>query len=183
MLVLSGPNLDRLGRREPEIYGTATLEDIHERLHEVARGERAEIDARQSAHEGELVTWIGAAKDDGFDGIVINPAAYTHTSIAILDALRAAGLPAVEVHLSNPEAREAFRRKSFTARACVGKVAGFGARSYELGLLGLLGVLRPRTSVEANSGMGAERADDERKNARRVGPRTKSRGASTPRGD
>ncbi|NUP06566.1 MAG: 3-dehydroquinate dehydratase [Polyangiaceae bacterium] len=144
ILVLSGPNLDRLGTREPAIYGGVTLSAIHARLEEVARAHGATIDARQTPHEGDLVAWIGAARDDGFAGILINPGAYTHTSIAILDALRGADLPAVEVHLSNPEAREAFRRRSFTARACVGKVSGFGARSYELGLEGLVGVITSR---------------------------------------
>jgi 3-dehydroquinate dehydratase-2 len=92
------------------------------------------------------VAWIGAARDDGFHGILLNAGAYTHTSIALLDALRGVDLPAVEVHLSNPEAREPFRRRSYAARACVAKVAGFGARSYELALLGLLGVLASRTA-------------------------------------
>jgi 3-dehydroquinate dehydratase-2 len=147
VLVLSGPNLDRLGTREPSVYGTTTLPEIHIRLAEVAREQRAKVVGRQSNHEGDLVGWIGGARGDGFDGIVINPAAYSHTSIAILDALRAAEVPAVEVHLSNPDAREPFRRRSLTARACIARVAGFGARSYELGLLGLLGVLsaEPRT--------------------------------------
>lgn len=146
LLVLSGPSLDRLGTREPAIYGSLTLAEIHARLARLAEREGAQIDARQSSHEGELVSWIGAAPGEGFHGILLNAGAYTHTSIALLDALRGAGLPAVEVHLSNPEAREAFRRRSYTARGCVGKVAGFGARSYELALLGLLDVLASRTA-------------------------------------
>jgi len=149
VLVISGPNLDRLGEREPHIYGTDTLDAIHQRLTSVARGEGASVVARQTPHEGEIVAWIGAAKKDGFVGILINPGALSHTSIAILDALSGAGVPAVEVHLSNPEAREAFRRRSYAARACVGKVAGFGPRSYELGLLGLLGALRSRAASNA----------------------------------
>jgi 3-dehydroquinate dehydratase II len=138
LLVLSGPNLDKLGRRQVEIYGTTTLEAIHARLAVVAAARGARLEARQSAHEGTLVDWIGSARDEGFDGLLLNAGAYTHTSIALLDALLACGLPAVEVHLSHPEAREAFRHVSRIAPACIGKVCGFGARSYELALLGLL---------------------------------------------
>jgi 3-dehydroquinate dehydratase-2 len=141
VLVLNGPNLHRLGKRQPEIYGHQTLEQIHERIASEARELGVEVECRQSNHEGELVDWIGSAADQGFAGIVINPGAYTHTSYALYDALLAAGLPAVEVHLSNPEAREEFRRRSRTAPACVGKVAGFGDTSYLLGLRGLLAKL------------------------------------------
>lgn len=141
-LVLSGPNLDRLGTRQPEIYGTDTLAQIHARVEALAKREGASTEARQSAIEGELVEWIGAAHEQGFSGIVFNPGAYTHTSIALLDAVVGSPLPVVEVHLSNPEARESFRRRSFVGRACVGRIAGFGAASYELGLIGLLGFLR-----------------------------------------
>ena len=138
ILCLSGPNLQLLGTREPEVYGKATLAEIHARL--VARGRElgAEVDARQTNHEGTLVDWIGAGRADGFAGILLNPGAYTHTSIAIHDALKAVSLPCVEVHLSNPDAREPFRRRSRVARACVGRVAGFGADSYELALDGLV---------------------------------------------
>lgn len=139
MLVLSGPNLDRLGRREPEIYGTLTLSEIHARLERVARERSCAVDCRQTNHEGALIDWIGSAADQGFSGILINPGALTHTSYAIYDALRGARLPAVEVHLSNPDAREIFRRRSRVAPACVGRVAGFGANSYLLALDGLLG--------------------------------------------
>lgn len=138
VLVVSGPNLDRLGTREPSVYGTRTLDEIHHALADVARAHGAEVVCRQSNHEGELVTWLGRASDEGFVGVVLNAGAYTHTSIAILDALRAGGVPAVEVHLSNPEAREMFRRRSRIAPACVGRVVGFGGESYVLGLLGLL---------------------------------------------
>lgn len=139
VLVLSGPNLDRLGRREPEIYGTTTLAEMHRQLalHARLSGE-VEVDCRQSNHEGDLIDWLGAAQDEGFSGILINPGALTHTSYALYDALRGAGLPAVEVHLSNPDAREPFRRRSRVAPACVGRVAGFGAASYYLALTGLL---------------------------------------------
>jgi len=141
VLVLSGPNLHRLGKRQPEIYGRQTLQEIHELIAEHALALGAGVDCRQSNHEGELIDWVGTAAEQGFAGIVLNPGAYTHTSYALYDALLAAGVPCVEVHLSNPEAREPFRRHSCTAPACIGKVAGFGARSYLLGLEGLLAQL------------------------------------------
>jgi len=141
VLVLSGPNLDRLGKREPDIYGKATLAQIHQRLRELAAHSGCDVDCRQSNHEGTLIDWIGEAADGGFAGILINPGALTHTSYALYDALRGAGLPAVEVHLSNPDAREPFRRRSRVAPACLGRVAGFGARSYTLALEGLLAQL------------------------------------------
>jgi 3-dehydroquinate dehydratase-2 len=141
VLCISGPNLQLLGTREPEVYGTATLAEIHARLAARARELRAEVDARQTNHEGTIVDWLGDARAGGFTGILLNPGAYTHTSIAIHDALKAVALPCVEVHLSNPDAREPFRRRSRIARACVGRVAGFGADSYELALDGLLRVL------------------------------------------
>jgi 3-dehydroquinate dehydratase II len=141
ILVLSGPNLHRLGKRQPEIYGHQTLEQVHERIALEAAELGCQVQCRQSNHEGELVDWVGSAQEQGFSGIVINPGAYTHTSYALYDALLAAGVPSVEVHLSNPEAREEFRRHSLTAPACVGKVAGFGDGSYLLGLRGLLSKL------------------------------------------
>lgn len=138
ILVLSGPNLDRLGTREPHIYGHTTLPQIHEGL--VARGKElnARVDCRQSNHEGDLVGWIGSANDDGFAGILINAGSYTHTSYAIHDAIKGSPLPVVEVHISNPEAREAFRHVSVIAAACVAKVAGFGPDSYRTALEALL---------------------------------------------
>jgi 3-dehydroquinate dehydratase II len=142
ILVLSGPNLHRLGKRQPEIYGHQTLPQIHDKVSVEAAALGALVECRQSNHEGELVDWVGSAHDQGFAGIVINPGAYTHTSYALYDALLAAGIPSVEVHLSNPEAREEFRRRSRTAPACIGKVAGFGDGSYLLGLRGLLARLR-----------------------------------------
>jgi 3-dehydroquinate dehydratase-2 len=137
LLCISGPNLQLLGTREPEVYGKETLAQIHARLARRAREIGVGIVARQSNHEGTLVDWIGEAQRKGFSGILLNPGAYGHTSIAILDALRASGLPCVEVHLSNPDAREPFRRRSMVARACVGRVAGFGGESYVLALEGL----------------------------------------------
>ncbi len=140
ILVLNGPNLHLLGRREPDVYGRETLEDIRRALDRRANELGVEIEFRQSNCEGELVGWIGAAAGQ-FDGILINPAAYTHTSVALYDALRAAAVPCVEVHLSHPAAREEFRRRSLTAPACIGTVAGFGGASYILALDGLVGWL------------------------------------------
>jgi 3-dehydroquinate dehydratase-2 len=147
ILVLSGPNLDRLGRREPELYGSATLSQIHERMELVARELGAEVVCRQSNHEGQLIDWINSAEDDNLTGILINPGALTHTSWALHDSLKGAGVPAVEVHLTNPDAREEFRRRSCVAPACVGRVAGFGADSYVLALRGLLEQLRLRRTL------------------------------------
>jgi 3-dehydroquinate dehydratase II len=141
-MVLSGPNLDRLGRREPGIYGTATLEDIHRRLETVAHEQGAIVDCRQSNHEGDLLDWVGQAADGAADGILVNPGALTHTSYALYDAVRSALIPTIEVHLSNPYAREEFRRKSVVVSACLGSIAGFGATSYQLALLGLIDHLR-----------------------------------------
>jgi 3-dehydroquinate dehydratase-2 len=146
ILCLSGPNLQLLGTREPEVYGRDTLAEIHSRLGRRAAALGVEIEARQSNHEGALVDWIGESRSAGVHGLIINPGAYTHTSIAILDALSAVALPCIEVHLSNPDAREPFRHRSRIARACVGRVAGFGADSYELALEGLVRVLARRGS-------------------------------------
>ena len=141
VLSISGPNLQLLGTREPEIYGTETLADIHARLDARAHELGVAFVGRQTNHEGEIVTWIGEAPGQ-FDGILLNPGAYTHTSIAIYDALRATGIPCVEVHLSNPDARESFRRRSRVAPACLGRVAGFGGESYLLALAGLVTSLK-----------------------------------------
>jgi len=136
ILVLSGPNLQLLGTREPEIYGRDTLFDIHARL--VVRGKElgVEVDTFQSNHEGALLDRIAAARES-FDGLLLNAGAYTHTSLALFDALKAVDLPCVEVHISNPEAREAYRHSSMIAGACIAKVSGFGADSYVLALEGL----------------------------------------------
>lgn len=136
--------MGRLGKREPEIYGTETLDEIHARIAAAAAERAASVVCEQSDCEGVLVGRINSAGDDGFDGVVLNAGAYTHTSIAILDAIKASGLPVVEVHLSNPEARERFRHRSRIASACVAKVSGFGAESYVLGTLGLIGYLGAR---------------------------------------
>ena len=146
ILCLSGPNLQLLGTREPGVYGHETLAEIHARLERRATALGVAIESRQTNHEGTLVDWIGEAPGAGVRGLILNPGAYTHTSIAILDALSAVALPCVEVHLSNPDAREPFRRRSYIARACVGRVAGFGGDSYELALEGLVRVLARRRS-------------------------------------
>lgn len=137
ILLLNGPNLQLLGSREPDIYGKTTLATVVADV--TALGEKLgiEVEAFQSNSEGELVTIIGNAGINGFSGIIINPAAYTHTSVAIRDAISAVALPAVEVHLSNVNSRETFRHESFTAPVCIGVVAGFGAFSYQMALLAL----------------------------------------------
>ena len=137
VLVLHGPNLNLLGRREPEVYGRVTLDEINAALQEAAAERGVELCVLQSNHEGALVDAIQEAMDWA-DGVLINHAAYTHTSIAIRDAIAATGLPAVEVHLSNVHDREEFRHKSFIAPVCVGQISGFGWRSYVLGLEAML---------------------------------------------
>jgi 3-dehydroquinate dehydratase II len=141
ILVLSGPNLQLLGTREPEIYGKETLAGIHKRV--MARGKElgVQVTCKQSNHEGELLDLIGGARGK-FEGLLLNAAALTHTSLALFDALKAVALPCVEVHLSNPEAREAYRHASKVAPACIGKVSGFGGDSYVLALEGLVKKLR-----------------------------------------
>jgi len=136
-MVLNGPNLNLLGTREPGVYGRHTLGDVERRLQRVAGELGVEVDCRQSNWEGQLVDWIHEAGREGFAGIVINPGAYTHTSVAIRDAIAGVGLPAVEVHVSNVYAREPFRHHSFIAPVCVGQVAGLGIGGYEWGLRAL----------------------------------------------
>lgn len=129
--VINGPNLNLLGTREPEIYGAQTLSDIERLCHDAAGDFK--ITFKQSNIEGELVDFIQAAGRDA-DAIVINPAAYTHTSVALYDAIKAVGIPTIEIHLSQPAARESFRRRSYVAEAATGTISGFGANSYLLGL-------------------------------------------------
>jgi 3-dehydroquinate dehydratase II len=129
--VLNGPNLNLLGVREPHIYGTTTLDQVKALCEARAAGHGLTVVFRQSNHEGQLVDWIQEARTEGA-AIVINPAAYSHTSIALLDALKAAELPVIELHLSNPAAREDFRHHSYVSKAATGVIAGFGAAGYEL---------------------------------------------------
>lgn len=136
ILIINGPNINFLGIREKNIYGQTTYEEMCKYLEEEANKLKLDIDLVQSNIEGELVDYIQGAYGK-YDGIIINPAAYTHYSIAILDALKAVGLPTVEVHISNVHAREEFRRKSVTAPACIGQISGFGIYGYVMAMTGL----------------------------------------------
>ncbi len=139
--VLNGPNLNLLGTREPEIYGRTTLKDIEAMCRDAGKRHGFDILFHQSNHEGALVDWIQEARGSGAAGIVINPAAYTHTSVAILDALLAADIPTIEVHLSNVHAREPFRRHSYVSPAAKAVICGFGANGYVLAIDGLAAML------------------------------------------
>jgi 3-dehydroquinate dehydratase II len=141
VLVLHGPNLNLLGQREPEIYGRTTLADIDTGLVTLGRELGVVVETFQSNHEGELVSKVQAARDR-CAALIINAGAYTHTSVALLDAILAVGLPVVEVHLSNLYKREPFRHHSYIARAAVGQICGFGADSYFLGLRAAVGVIK-----------------------------------------
>jgi 3-dehydroquinate dehydratase II len=133
ILVLNGPNLNLLGKRQPEIYGRLTLDQINRKIQVLAKELGVEVEVRQSNNEGELVGWIQQAPKQ-FGAIVINPAAYTHSSVAIRDAISATGVPTVEIHISNIYRREEFRKHSYIAGAAVGQITGFGVTSYLLGL-------------------------------------------------
>lgn len=141
ILVIHGPNLDQLGRREPQVYGKTTLQQINQSLEKLAKSQRVRLTIKQSNHEGEIVDLIGKNKTK-FDGILINPAAYTHTSVAIRDAISANAIPVVEVHLSNIYAREEFRHKSLISPVAKGTILGFGPNSYSLGLKALLDLIK-----------------------------------------
>jgi len=134
IFVLNGPNLNLLGLREPEIYGSDTLDDIADRLEDRAQALGLAIDMRQSNHEGHLVDWLHEAQATGARAVLLNAGAYTHTSVALLDAIRSITTPVIEVHLSNPHTREDFRHVSFVGRAAKGTICGFGATSYLLAL-------------------------------------------------
>ena len=140
LAVIHGPNLNLLGVREPEIYGTVTLEEINERIRQHASTHNISVEFFQSNNEGAIIDFIHSRRTN-IDGLVINPAAYTHTSVAILDALKAVALPAVEVHLSQVFSREEFRHHSITSAGCIGIISGFGAYSYILGIEGLVAKL------------------------------------------
>jgi len=143
ILVLHGPNLNMLGTREPTVYGATTLEEINGTLITLGKELGVSVEARQSNSEGELVTWIQQASSQ-FQGLLFNPAAYTHTSIALRDAIVGVGLPMVEVHLSNIHRREGFRRQSYLASVSVGQISGFGPQSYTLGLRALVHALEAK---------------------------------------
>ena len=141
ILVIHGPNLNMLGKREPEIYGSSTLDDVNARLGKEAKDLGAKVEFFQSNSEGEIVGRIQAAMDST-DGILMNPGAYTHTSVAIRDAILSAGLPVVEAHMSNIYKREDFRKKSYVSGVALGVISGFGAESSSLGLRGLVDYLK-----------------------------------------
>ena len=141
LLVLNGPNLNMLGIREPDIYGRTTYADLVKYIEDVCAREGIEVECLQSNHEGQLVDWIQGAYQK-VDGIVMNPAAYTHTSVAILDALKAVGLPAVEIHISNIYERKEFRHHSYPGMACVKTIYGHGVKGYEEAILFLKDYLK-----------------------------------------
>ena len=141
ILVLHGPNLNMLGMRERETYGDQSLDAINDRLMALAKAEGVTLEAKHSNSEGELVSWIQEARGR-FDAIVINPAAYTHTSVALRDAVLSVTLPTVEVHLSNIHQREEFRQRSYLAGVAIGQISGFGALSYELGVRAVIDHVR-----------------------------------------
>jgi 3-dehydroquinate dehydratase-2 len=132
--VLNGPNLNLLGLREPEVYGPDTLDDIAGRLEDRARELGVEVEIRQSNHEGHLIDWLHEAQAEKAKAVILNAGGFTHTSVALLDAVRAVDVPVIEVHLSNPQARESFRRRSLIAQGARGTIAGFGALGYLLAL-------------------------------------------------
>jgi 3-dehydroquinate dehydratase-2 len=134
IFVLNGPNLNLLGLREPEVYGHDTLDDIADALEDRAKALDLEIDMRQSNHEGHLIDWLHEARAKGAKAVILNPGGYTHTSVALHDAIKAITTPVIEVHLSNPHARESFRHLSYVGRAAKGTIAGFGPLSYILAL-------------------------------------------------
>lgn len=134
IFVLNGPNLNMLGIREPEIYGYDTLDDIAERMEDEARRASVEIDFRQSNHEGHLIDWLHEANAEGAQAVILNAGALTHTSLALFDAIKSITVPVIEVHISNPAAREAYRHHSYVGMAAKGSIAGFGPMGYMLAL-------------------------------------------------
>lgn len=142
ILIIHGPNLHLLGTREKQVYGAATLDEINTKLKKLAGEEGVDLTCFQSNHEGEIVDLIGRSKTDNFSAIVMNPAAYTHTSVAIRDAVAAVDVPTIEIHLSNIYAREEFRQHSLIAPVCFGQISGFGPESYLLGLRAAINIIK-----------------------------------------
>lgn len=155
ILVLHGPNLNRLGLRETDIYGQVTLDEINERLIALGKKHDVECECRQSNSEGQLVDWVHEAADS-HNGMIVNFGAYSHTSLALSDALRSVETPAVEVHLSHVVAREPIRKTLLTAESCIGIVSGFGARTYLLGFDALIGYLNEQDAQSARSHIPTE---------------------------
>ena len=153
ILVINGPNLNMLGLREPEIYGKLTLDNINGELVDFAKENNVEIDFFQSNHEGEIIDRIHSA-NESYDGVVINPAAYTHYSHAIGDAIKSVYVPFVELHISNIFVREDFRSKSVTAPACIGVISGFGDYSYKLAILSIINYLKSKKNLEGYNDIG-----------------------------
>ncbi|WP_394909061.1 type II 3-dehydroquinate dehydratase [uncultured Helicobacter sp.] len=149
ILVIQGPNLNILGHREPHIYGNVTLEQIHTNLQAQAKQHSADIEFFQSNFEGEIIDKLQECIGGEYDGVIINPAAYSHTSIAIADSIASCGVPVIEVHISNIHAREDFRAKSYTGRVCAGVITGFGVFGYHLGLIALLQILSEIAAIKA----------------------------------
>ncbi|MBI1785842.1 type II 3-dehydroquinate dehydratase [Candidatus Sumerlaeota bacterium] len=182
ILVLNGPNMNMLGTREPEIYGRETLADLENIVRRRAQNLRVTVEFRQSNHEGDLVEAIQMATKRGIQGIILNAAAYTHTSIAIRDAISASGIPVVEVHMSNVHAREEFRHKSVIAGVCLGQIGGFGTLSYELALFAVVNTQteekeeRPQERSERGVEKFSEIDEDRDERARRRGRHRGRRG-------
>jgi 3-dehydroquinate dehydratase-2 len=139
--VLNGPNLNLLGTREPQIYGHATLGDVEKLCRETAKKHGLAVEFHQSNHEGEMIDWIQKARSEEAVGLIINPAGYTHTSVAILDALTTMEAPVIEVHISNVHARESFRRRSYVSQVARAVICGFGIDGYALAITGLAGII------------------------------------------
>ena len=165
ILVLHGPNLNLLGRREPHIYGSLTLAAVDRLIRDHARLRSARVECRQSNIEGQLIDWLQRAESEGFDGVVLNPGAFTHYSLALRDAVAAISIPVVEVHLSNVHAREPFRHQSVIAAAARGQILGFGPGSYLLGVDALIAIDRDTRSQRTP----ARRAPTARPRRRRHG--------------
>ncbi len=149
ILLLNGPNLNLLGEREPERYGRTSLKELEEGLRKAAKGEGVELEAFQSNHEGELIDAIHRARDSA-DAIIFNPGAYTHTSVALRDAVLAAGVPTIEVHITNIYGREDFRRRSLIAPVALGQIAGFGVEGYYLALRAAIGLISQGQAQEGS---------------------------------